>query len=556
MQLPVWAAWGGRITGRATMMVRSARNSRDPVLGWNLAGLCTGILRITVACAMLCVSGAAAEQTPEFTQISALIRQGHLDLAEQRLQRVLARQPRSAKAHNLLGIVYLRQQRYDEAEQSLRIAIKNDPKLVDAFRNLGEVCIAEGKADAAVKAYGDGVKLVPSDAKSNFALARLYESAGEYQRSLDAASKIAPAQRTANLLPILAADYVGLNQPEKAELEIRGMLQVADKHPDLVPQFAGFLLERGAVGDADELLKTAAQRQKPTDKFLYQVARVEALRGDRAQARQTLTDVLEQSPDFLEALVEAGRLAGLDADWKKAARFLDRATRLAPQRVDILQGLVTAQLDSHQSGSALRASKKLIALQPDDLRSFYFLALAQAGNQQWPEARFSAEKVLQTHPGDREMNLTLAAAAYNTNDLAEARKRLDVCLKQNSSDAGALYFLGLIQKTEGDSAGAIQTLSSSVALDPKNAEAQSALGGLYLQLGDLPRAREALESAVKLWPEAADNHYKLALVYTRSGLPDRAKEQLETYKKQMDTLSARPATASPPHGDDHAIRPD
>jgi len=60
----------------------------------------------------------------------------------------------------------------------------------------------------------------------------------------------------------------------------------------------------------------------------------------------------------------------------------------------------------------------------------------------------------------------------------------------------------------------------------------------------------------QLWPEAADNHYKLALVYTRSGLPDKAKEQLETYKKQMDTLSARPATASPPPGRGQPIQPD
>ena len=523
---------------------------------WNAAELRASILKITLVCALVCVLGAAAQQAPELTQVSALIRQGHLDLAEKQLERVLARQPHSAKAHNLLGIVYLRQERYEEAEQALRSAIKDNPKWVDPFRNLGEVYIAEGNADAAVKAYGDAVKLAPGDAKSNLALAMLCQSAGEYQRSLDAAGRIPPAQRTPNLLPILAADYVGLNQPEKAELEIRGMLQVADKNPDLVPQFAGFLLEHGAVGDADELLKTAAQRQKPTDKFLYQVARVEALRGDRAQARQTLTDVLEQSPDFLEALVEAGRLAGLDADWKKAARFLERAAKLAPQRVDILQGLVTAQLDSHQSAGTLRTAKKLMALQPDDLRSFYFLALAQAGNQQWPEARAAAEKVLQAHPDDREMNLTMAAAAYNTNDLAEARKHLDVCLKQNPSDAGALYFLGLIQKTEGDSAGAIQTLASSVALDPKNAEAQSALGGLYLQQGDLFHAREALEHAVQLWPEGADNHYKLALVYTRSGLPNKAKEQLETYKKQMDAVSARPATASPPQGNGDPIHPD
>ena len=399
------------------------------------------------------------------------------------------------------------------------------------------------------------MKLVPSDAKSNLQLAILYQGSGQYQRSLDAAGRIAPAQRTPDLLPILAADYVGLNQPEKAELEIRGMLQVAGKNPELVPQFASFLIERGAVGDADELLKTAAKLQKPTDQFQYQVARLEALHGDRAQARQTLKDILERSPDFLDALVEAGRLAGLDADWRQAAKLLGHASQLAPRRADILQGLVIAQLDSHQLAGAVRTSRKLMVLQPDDLRSFYFLALAQAGNQQWPEAKSAAERVLQEHPEDREMNLTLAAVAYNMNDFVEARKRVDVCLSQNHSDAGALYFLGLIQKTEGDSTGAIQTLRNSVALDPKNAEAQSALGGLYLQQGDLHAAQEALEQAVRLWPEAADNHYKLALVYTRSGLPDKAKEQLDIYKKEMEALSAMPATSGSPHSENYSKQP-
>jgi Flp pilus assembly protein TadD len=539
---------------QAEMIHRCKFGGRGCFWHWGGSKSRAGVLAVTIVCATLSIPSVIAQQTSELAQAAALIRQGRFDLAEQRLQRVLLRQPHSAKAGNLLGIVYLRQRRYDEAERSLRRATHEDPKLVDSFRNLGETYIAEGKAEAAESAYGDAVKLVPGDAKSNVALAILYQGAGDYQRSLDAAGRIAPAQRTPNLLPILAADYVGLNQSEKAELEIRGMLHVAAKNPELVPQFAGFLLDRGAVGDADELLKTAAKIQKPTDKFLYQVARVEALQGNRAQARQTLADVLERSPDFLDALVEAGRLAGLDSDWKQAAELLEYASQLAPQRVDILQGLVTAQLDSHRSAGALRTSRKLMALQPDDLRSFYFLALAQAGNQQWPEAKSSAEKVLQTHPEDREMNLTLAAAAYNMNDLAEARKRLEVCLGQNRSDAGALYFLGLIQKTEGDSASAIQTLSNSVAIDPKNAEAQSALGGLYLQQGDLLHARDALEQAVRVWPEGADNHYKLALVYTRSGLPDKAKQQLEIYKKEMETLSERPKTSSPPN-ENHPMQP-
>src|SRR5207245_8684231 len=61
-----------------------------------------------------CGPWTAAAQTPELTQVSALIRQGHFDLAEKRLQHLLSQHPHSAKALNLLGVVYLRQARSEE----------------------------------------------------------------------------------------------------------------------------------------------------------------------------------------------------------------------------------------------------------------------------------------------------------------------------------------------------------------------------------------------------------------------------------------------------------
>jgi tetratricopeptide (TPR) repeat protein len=531
----------------SSLVDRSAWKRSDRVRPWKgkfwaerLAGFGGFVVMAVVGCTMLLIPGAQAAQDPQLTQIAGLIRQGKLDLAEQRLRRFLSHQPNSARALNLLGLVYLRSQRYDESETQLRSAIAVEPGLIDAQRNLGEVYIVEGKPKEAETAFAKVIKVVPSDPRSNLALAKLYQDNGQFQRSLDAANRIAPQRRTPSLLPILAADYIGLNQPERSTLEVSSMLQVAGQYPDLVPQFAEFLIERGAIGDADQLLQIAAQRQKATDEFLYEVARVQASKGARRQARQTLARVLQDSPRFLNALAEAGRLAGLDSDWGQAADLLSRAEALAPQRVDILQGLVMAQLYSYRAEDALRTARRLQLAQPDDLRSSYFMALALAGNHQWPEARPFVETVLRSHPDDETMNLTLGAIAYNTNDMNEARKHLDSCLSRNPSNAGALYYLGLVEKVEGDLAGATKSLEKSVTINPKNAESQSALGGLYLQTGDLPRAREALERAVQLWPEGADNHYKLALVYKRSGLPEKAAEQLAIYQKVMDAQKPKP----------------
>src|SRR5438552_3803603 len=127
-------------------------------------------LLVALWAAVLCGSGMAVEQTPELAHISTLIRHGNFDVAEKRLRRILSHQPHSAKALNLLGVVYLRQARYGEAEESLRRAIDAQPRFFEALRNLGEACFAEGKTEQAAAFYGQALKIVPGDAKSNFAL--------------------------------------------------------------------------------------------------------------------------------------------------------------------------------------------------------------------------------------------------------------------------------------------------------------------------------------------------------------------------------------------------
>ena len=522
------------------------RSELDSHTGDTVPAGIRGLLRTALLMALILVPAVARAQTSELAQVSALIRQGHFDVAEKRLERLLTKQPHSTSALNLLGVVYLREARYEEAEKTLREAVALASKFFDAWRNLGDALNAQGKAEEARAAYEEAVKGVPDDAASHFALTALYQKSGQFQSSLDAANKIPAAKRTLSLLPILAADYLGLNQAEKATIEIRAMMQVAASNPDLVPQLAEFMLERGATGDADQLLQLAATQQKQTDRFLLDVARVEEQKGNREKARETLARVAEMSPEFVDGLVEAGRLAGKDLDWNRAAGLLGRAEKLAPRRIDVLQGLTTAQLYGSRPRDALDTAKKLKELRPDDPSTASLMTLALIGVGEWNEARPLAEKVLAARPDDREANLAFAVIAYNLSDFEEAKRRIGFCLRQNGSDPGALFYWGLIQKTEGDSEGAIKTLAKSIAVNPKNAEAQSTLGGLYLQSGDLPHAREALEQAVQLSPQEPQNHYQLALVYTRSGQADQAREQLKIFQKLRAQHLAYPAANEAP----------
>lgn len=493
--------------------------------------------------ASLQLPGSAYAQSADLTAVSILIQQEKFEQAEQRLHQYLLKLPNSAKANSLLGTVYLRQGHFEQAEAALQKAIASAPVLVEPRLNLGDAYLAEGKLDSAVVAYEGAAKISPHNIRANFALAKLYLGAGEFAKSIAAAGDIPAEKRTSELLPTLAADYFGLQQPEKAALEIQGMMEVAEKQPNLVPELAEFFLAHRDFKSSQELLSLARSKQPATDRFLVDLARTQAGLGQLNEAQQTLESVLERTPDSLEALVVAGQVASQQSDWAAAAEVLSFAATLAPQRPDILYGLVSAQFHGNHPDEALKNAQKLHSLVPDDLRAKYLLALALFGVKNWKEAKPLAEQVLEAHPEDREMNLVLADIAFNNeHNLPVARKHVDICLQHNPEDPGAFYYLGMIQKMEGDVSGAVHSLSKSVAGNPKNADAQGALGALYLQAGDVTGAERALEQAVQLAPDEAQNHYQLAVAYQRAGAPDKAKAQLEIYQ-QMKSKEAKEAKA-------------
>jgi tetratricopeptide (TPR) repeat protein len=494
--------------------------------------------------AILCGPNVSCAQSTELQSISSLIAHGNLQQAEQRLQRYLQTHPRSAKANNLLGGVYLRQGHFDQAEAALQKAVADAPAFLEPRIKLGDAYLAEGKLDAALAAYQDAGKIAPADARIHLALAKLYLGKGEFAKSLDAAQHIPPQKRTNEILPTLAADYLGLNQPDKAGIEIQAMLEVADRQPDLVPELAEFFVAHRDFKSSQQLL-AAARKQPLTDRLQVDRALTQAGLGQLNEAQQTLESVLEHAPDSVAALVAAGQVAGQQLNWSAAVEAFSRAADLAPGRPDILYGLVSAQLYDYQGEAALKSARKLQSIVPDDLRSKYLLSLALFGARKGDEAKGYAEQVLAAHPDDREMHLILADVALNTqHDLPGARKQAEISLKQNPNDPGALYYLGMVQKVEGDVSGAVQSLSKSVAANPKNGDAQAALGALCLQTGDVAGAVGALEQAVLLTPQEAQNHYQLALAYSRSGAPDKAKTQLSLYQ-QIKTKEAKDAGSVP-----------
>ncbi len=207
---------------------------------------------------------------------------------------------------------------------------------------------------------------------------------------------------------------LGCSNRKEPAFSIQGMLQVAEKQPDLVPELAEFFMAHGDFKSSQQLLALAQGKQPATDRFLVDLARTQAVTGAAKRPENVMEVHSGTRAGILDALVATGTVMLRQSDWAAATEAFSLAAKLAPDRPDILYGLVSARLFfANQMRARLSTLKSFHSLVPNDLRSTYLLALALFGVKKWEEAKPFAEQVLGAHPDDREMNLLLADIAFN-----------------------------------------------------------------------------------------------------------------------------------------------
>lgn len=230
----------------------------------------------------------------------ALRKQGQVTEALEIAERILAREPRFARAHNVRGIALMDQQRLDEALASFRTAVALDPSLGDAHCNLANVLSVQRNYDEAIAHYRIALAINPESAVAHFNLGLAQARAGDVAAAIESLRqalrfdpRLAPARPVLASLLVVRGEY-----PEAAALlrqaqrdtpddvrvlndlawllatcpsaELRGgaeavrlarraceLAKTAD--PNLLDTLAAALAEAGAFTDAARLAEKAAQ---------------------------------------------------------------------------------------------------------------------------------------------------------------------------------------------------------------------------------------------------------------------------------------------------------
>ena len=101
----------------------------------------------------------------------------------------LAKNPRSAKLYNKIGVGELMRERLGNAQSAFERAAKLDPRYADAYNNLGVVEYLRKRYGKAVKQYEKAVALEPSAASYYSNLGAAYFSKKDWDKSMEAYSR-------------------------------------------------------------------------------------------------------------------------------------------------------------------------------------------------------------------------------------------------------------------------------------------------------------------------------------------------------------------------------
>jgi len=256
------------------------------------------------------------------------------------------------------------------------------------------------------------------------------------------------------------------------------------------------------------------------------------------QAELIYRNLLDDEPDYAEALHLLGVLLHQRGQSAKAIRFIRRAVVLEPQIPSFYCNLAEACRATGDLPEAVANSQRALRLQPDNADAHNHLGLALQGLGKRDEAVASYKHALRLRPGFALAQNNLGSALRELKRTEEAEAAFREALRQNPNLSLAHSNLGQLLLEQGKLEESLPHCREAVRLQPHFAEGLSNLGNVLRAQDNLAEAKACYQQAMALRPNVAMIHNNLGQALQEEGNLDQA---LECYRKALtlDPNSAR-----------------
>ncbi len=186
------------------------------------------------------------------------------------------------------------------------------------------------------------------------------------------------------------------------------------------------LQRRGDIHGAEAAFR-ALLRDAPADpEALVRLGACLRAMGRHREALNAFTDALRAQPEFVPALLHAGRMIARTGQTERALELLDRAGRLAPRNWAVAAARISVLTNSGLTAEAERVARSFLAAKPDDPAATVKLGEIRLIEGDLSEAALLAKAALSTQ--DLPQALCLLAETGLEDDPAELLQRIERAL--------------------------------------------------------------------------------------------------------------------------------
>ena len=354
-------------------------------------------------------------------------------LAEKQLRMGLALDSADPFVHYYLAVLYLSTAREKEAIPHIEPAttlLENDPAAALLAIN---ACLSSNASAEALKLVDLVEQHSKFSAEQEYELAKLFnerqmyvEAAARFQRIAEMqpqpwenkynlalalvkakqpkqalpllASLAADHGTDANILSSVASAYESAAENQLAISTYQKAIAADPTNPDRYLDGTRLLIDLDRYDEATEIVKRGVSLVPDAYPLTIRLGAIEAMRGNRAQARELYHQAIAQHPTLAlgyVALAQTYMKEGKDEEALKILRD-GRATVPRDFALEYVFGLVSFQLDQQQQ--AMEALKSSEELAPTLVEPHYQLGLLYMKMQQWKQAQEEFEQVLKLDP--------------------------------------------------------------------------------------------------------------------------------------------------------------
>lgn len=431
--------------------------------------------------------------------------------------------------------------------------LRSDPELVKqssaAMGLLAQAAVQSGDLATGLDYLEQLAERRPEDAQTQARLGLVRVAAGEEESGIDALERAVEQDPKLDAV----AQRLVLEQIRAGKLDeaFATAQKLTERYPD---RAAGYILQglvvlkKSGLGAAEQYFRKAWAAEPGNVSAGLNLAQIEINKKDNAAAITILNQVLERSPDHLQALLFLADLEGRLGNPDRQEKLLRDAIEGNPESTQSRVLLARHLLQRNRAGEALTVLRPAIspALKPTNMNGALLETAAIAAMMQNDpsQALGYLRHLLNLQPNSVQAQFLSAQAhvALGEPELAEAALRR--ALAANSDHYDSLRLLAAVLQRDGRYEDSLAQLTLAKKLRPTDPSLADMEVRAHLAAKRIPEAIAAAKQALELAPRT-ERALALAQAYSAGGQQAEAIATLDEWlKAKSDDAAAHVALAS------------